>query len=113
MSEYHVRRVVFDAPECDKPAPLKLLARRCCECLGVRVEGGFLVPPQNPLFPPLAPKGCRPRIYVVTGMVSGLLPAENNANKVIRAGGVIAFLHCRSDLVVGLSNHLSSGYLLE
>jgi len=62
-----------------------------------------------------SPAAGSPRIATAgrTRCVRWLTLAENDADQVVGAGGVIALLHCGSDLVVGLGHHLRGGNSLQ
>jgi len=112
VAVYHLIGVVLDAAERDKSTAFKVLARGSLKCLGVDINrrGGVLQ--QDALFPPHTPERGRAGVYVFCGIVVGFAVAQNNPDEVKRAGRVISLLHGRSDLVIGLSNHLRGGYLL-
>src|SRR5205823_14795530 len=64
---------------------------------------------KNALPPPVAKELRRARVSVLSGMVSCLLLAQNDAHEIVRTSRVITVLHFRRDLVVGLCHYAWQG----
>ena len=113
VAEDDFRGIVFNAAESDESAALECALRRGREGLRVGVNRGRGILPQDPLaLRQWRPKGaaqgcihCHPDCRVPA--------AEDDAYQVVWAGSVVALLHGRGDLVVGLGHHLRGGNLLQ
>src|SRR5207247_10840109 len=79
------------------------------KALRVNVNRGLRVLKKNALPPPVAKELRRARVSVLSGMVSCLLLAQDDANQVIGTRRVITVLHLRRDLVVGLCHYAWQG----
>ncbi len=111
MAEDDAVRVVFDPAQGDDAAPLHFsgpAGRR--EALHIKVERGFGVLQKNALLAPVLKRPGRTGVPVLPGMVAGVLFAKDDAHQVVRAGCVVAILHLRGDLVVGLGDNLWNRY---
>ena len=56
---------------------------------------------------PVAKAGCRAGIYIIFRIVIRFMPTEDDADEVIRAGRIVAFLQSGTDLVVRLGHRQS------
>ena len=61
------------------------------------------------MLAPVAKAGCGAGIYIISRIVIRFVATEDDADEVIRAGGVVEFLQGRSDLVVRLGDCQSWG----
>src|SRR5580704_2091013 len=105
MSENHVLGVVLQPAERNKSPALQLLASSGNrEMLRVAVDRRLGILKKNPLPPPILKVRCRPSVSVISRAVGRFPLAQNDAHQIMRAGGVVALLHLRRDLVVGLSD---------
>src|SRR5437660_2051110 len=106
VPEDHPGGIIFNFPQGDETTALILgqCARRG-ETLRIGIERRLRIFEENALAPPIPKKACGPGVDVVA-FAAGLAFAKHDAYQVIGAGRVVAFLHLRSNLVVGLCNRL-------
>ena len=110
MAKNNSRRIILKLPQSDESPALGFsVPARNCKALRVNVNRGLRVLKKNALPPPIAKKIRRARVRALSGMVSCLLLAQNDANQVIGARRVITVLHFRRDLVVGLCHYAWQG----
>src|SRR5439155_868593 len=103
MAKNNSRRIILKLPQSDESPALGFsVPARNCKALRVNVNRGLRVLKKNALPPPIAKKIRRARVRALSGMVSCLLLAQNDANQVIGARRVITVLHLWRDLVVRL-----------
>lgn len=74
--------------------------------LGVAVEGGLGLFGEDAVFAPVAEGMGGAGVDVLLLAVVGLVLAEDDADEVVGAGFVVALLHGRGDLVVGLGDNV-------
>ena len=103
VAENHTGIVGLDLPQADEAAPGVALTVQP-ELLGIGIQGGGLVGAQYTFPAPSLQAGRRPGIDVVFFIISRLLLAQDDAHQVVRAGSVVAVLHGRRDLVIGLGD---------
>src|SRR3974390_377936 len=101
--------VVLNTAARDETPAFQTGSGGCGEGLGIRVDGGSGILLEDALGAPVAAGGGSARIYIVSGIVGGIAAAEDDADKVVRAGRVIAVLHGGRDLVGGVSDNIRSG----
>ena len=107
MAENHAGRVVFDPAQRDDAAPLQFSGSAGhCKALHIKVERGLGILQKDALLAPVPKRLRRTGVPVLSGVVAGVLFPQDDAHQVVRAGGVVAVLHLRSDLVVGLGDDL-------
>src|ERR1700733_1418246 len=113
MPEDDLRGIVFHAAQGDESPALKFTSRWGGEGLGISVNGGFCILTKDSLGSPLPAIAGGPGVNVVVDFVFRFAAAQNNADQVVRAGGIITLLHRGSDLIVGLSHDLSGRHSLQ
>src|SRR5215470_666065 len=102
--------IVLYPAESDEPTALHFLVSAWnSKPLRVNIDRRLRVLNEDALPSPIEKKSSSASISILTGMVTGLLLAENNADEIVGACGVIAVLHLWRDLVVGLSDHIAKG----
>ena len=107
MAEYDAGGIVFDPAQGDDAAPLQFSrSARDGKALNIEVDGGLGVLQEDALAAPVPKKLRRTGVPVFARMVAGVLFAQDDAHQVLRAGSVVAILHLRRDLVVGLGDDL-------
>src|SRR6516162_9434706 len=93
--------IVLDPAKGDEAAPLELAgASRPLETLGIDVKGGLAVLEKNALATPVGEVSGSARIDICYVGIGGIFLAQNDADEVMRAGGIVGVLHGRGDLVV-------------
>src|SRR5947209_3276815 len=84
MAKNNSRRIILKLPQSDESPALGFsVPARNCEALRVNVKRGLRVLKKNALPPPIAKKIRRARVRALSGMVSCLLLAQNDANQEI------------------------------
>ncbi len=97
--------IVFHAAQGNESATLQCgRGSRSGKALRIDVDRGLGILQKNSLPAPVAEEGRGAAINVVAIGVASLVLAEDQADQVVGAGGVIAILRLRGDLVVGLGH---------
>ena len=100
--------IVFDSAEGDESLPLRFFVpTRNCKALRVNVDRRLWVLKENALTSPIAKKLRGASVRVLSGMASGVLLTQNDADKIVRTRCVVTILHLWCDLVVWLSYYVS------
>ena len=106
MPEDHPRGVVLDLAQGDETTAFVL-----CYCaqrgktLRIGIDRRLRILQEYALSPPV-PKVAGSAGIDVVAVAAGLALSQNDAHEVVGTGRVVAFLHLRSNLVVGLCDHL-------
>ena len=95
------------------PRRSKCRSRGSGEGLRVGVDRGSGILPQDSLRAPVPRNRPRPGYIHCLPYCRRLAVTEDNSDEVIWAGRVVALLHGRGDLVVGLGDHLRGGDPLQ
>src|SRR5439155_25067806 len=102
MAKNNSRRIILKLPQGDESPTLGFsVPTRNGKALRVNVNRGLRVLKKNALPTPVAKELRRARVRALSGMVSCLLLAQDDANEVIGTRRVVTVLHRRRDHVVG------------
>src|SRR5947199_8347579 len=94
MAKNNSRSISLKLPQSDESPALGFsVPTRNGKALRVNVNRGLRVLKKNALPPPVAKELRRARVSVLSGMVSCLLLAQNDAHEIVRTSRVITVLH--------------------
>src|SRR5207253_2304178 len=111
MAKNNSGRIILKPPQSDESPTLGFsVPTRNGKALRVNVNRGLRVLKITALPPPVAKELRRARVSVLSGLVSGLLLAQNDAHEIVRTSRVIPALHFRRELVVGLRHSAWQGH---